>query len=69
MNSYPLINYEYAMVSKKQASTEIAAALRTFLLWATAPDEANAKILANERFISLPAHVWVKSHDQIEMIR
>lgn len=68
-NCYPLINYEYAMVSKKQPDAATAAALRTFLLWASAPDEANAKTLANEHFIPVPAHVWVKSHDQIEAIR
>jgi phosphate transport system substrate-binding protein len=32
-NSYPLINYEYAVVSTDQASPETAAALRHFLLW------------------------------------
>jgi phosphate transport system substrate-binding protein len=68
-NAYPLINYEYAVVSKKQPSPEIAAALRSFLLWATAPDETNAQYLADAHFIPLPAHVWVLSHDQIEEIR
>jgi phosphate transport system substrate-binding protein len=68
-NAYPLINYEYAVVSKKQPSPETAAALRSFLLWAIAPDETNAKYLANANFIPLPAHVWVLSHDQIEEIR
>jgi phosphate transport system substrate-binding protein len=68
-NAYPLINYEYAIVSKKQPSPEIAAALRSFLLWAIAPDETNAQYLADSDFIPLPAHVWVLSHDQIEEIR
>jgi phosphate transport system substrate-binding protein len=67
-NAYPLINYEYAVVTKKQPSPETAAALRSFLLWAIAPDETNAKYLANANFIPLPAHVWVLSHDQIEEI-
>ena len=67
-NAYPLINYEYAVVAKKQPSPETAAALRSFLLWAIAPDETNAKYLANANFIPLPAHVWVLSHDQIEEI-
>ena len=64
-NAYPLINYEYAVVSKKQSSPETAAAVRSFLLWAIAPDETNAKRLADANFIPLPAHVWVLSHDQI----
>jgi phosphate transport system substrate-binding protein len=68
-NAYPLINYEYAVVSKKQPSPETAAALRSFLLWAIAPDETNAQYLADAHFIPLPAHVWVLSHDQIEEIR
>ena len=68
-NCYPLINYEYAMVSKKQPNASTAAVLRSFLLWASAPDEANAKTLADAHFIPVPAHIWVKSHDQIEEIR
>jgi hypothetical protein len=43
--------------------------LRSFLLWAIAPDETNAQKLADADFIPLPAHVWVLSHDQIEEIR
>ena len=68
-NCYPLISYEYAIVSRKQSQGATAGALRAFLSWATAPDEANAKTLAAQHFIALPAHIWVKSHDQIEAIR
>jgi phosphate transport system substrate-binding protein len=68
-NAYPLINYEYAVVAKKQPSPETAAARRRFLLWAIAPDETNAQYLANANFIPLPAHVWVLGHDQIEEIK
>lgn len=68
-HAYPLINYEYAVVSTKQPSPETAAALRSFLLWAIAPDEMNAQRLADANFIPLPAHVWVLSHDQIEHIK
>ncbi len=66
---YPLINYEYAIVSTKQANPAVAAALRKFLLWAIAPDETNEKYLADAHFIALPAHIWVLSHDQIELIQ
>ena len=48
---------------------ETAAALRSFLLWAIAPDETNAQYLADANFVPLPAHVWVLSHDQIEEIK
>jgi phosphate transport system substrate-binding protein len=68
-NAYPLINYEYAIVSTKQANAATAAAIRKFLHWATAPDEANEKYLDDAHFIALPAHIWVMSHDQIETIK
>ena len=66
---YPLINYEYAIVSAKQPNPETAQALRKFLLWAIAPDETNEKYLEDAHFIPLPAHIWVLSHDQIKTIR
>jgi phosphate transport system substrate-binding protein len=68
-NAYPLVNYEYALVSAKQANPAIAAALKKFLLWAIAPDETNQKFLDGAHFIALPAHIWVLSHDQIETIK
>jgi phosphate transport system substrate-binding protein len=68
-NAYPLVNYEYAVVSTKQANAAIAAALRRFLLWAIAPDETNEKYFEDAHFIPLPAHTWVLSHDQIETIQ
>ena len=68
-HSYPLINYEYAIVSVKQPNPATAEAIRKFLLWAIAPDEANEKYLADAHFIALPAHIWVLSHDQIEAIK
>jgi phosphate transport system substrate-binding protein len=68
-NAYPLINYEYAIVSTKQPNPETASALRKFLLWAIVPDETNEKYLADAHFIPLPAHIWVLSHDQIQTIK
>jgi phosphate transport system substrate-binding protein len=68
-NAYPLVNYEYAIVSTKQANPETAKAIRRFLLWAIAPDETNEKYLDEAHFIALPAHIWVMSHDQIEKIK
>jgi phosphate transport system substrate-binding protein len=68
-NAYPLINYEYAIVSTKQSSPTTATALRKFLRWAIAPDEANEKYLADAHFIPLPAHIWALSHDQIDLIK
>jgi len=68
-DAYPLINYEYAIVSTKQADAETAAAIRKFLHWATAPDETNQKYFDDAHFITLPAHMWVLSYDQIEKIK
>jgi phosphate transport system substrate-binding protein len=68
-NAYPLINYEYAIVSTKQPNAATAAAIRKFLSWAIAPDETNQKYLDDAHFIALPAHIWVLSHDQIETIK
>lgn len=68
-NAYPLVNYEYAIVSIKQPNPASAEAIRRFLLWAIAPDEANEKYLSDAHFIALPAHIWVLSHDQIERIK
>ncbi len=68
-NAYPLVNYEYAIVSKNQPNPAMAAAIRKFLLWAIAPDEANDKYIMDEHFIPLPAHIWVLSHDQIMTIK
>ena len=68
-NAYPLVNYEYAIVSTSQADPATATAIRKFLLWAIAPDEANEKYLEDAHFIALPAHIWVLSHDQIETIK
>ena len=67
-HSYPLVNYEYAMVSIKQANTETGKAIQRFLLWAIAPDEENEKYLQDAHFIPLPARIWVLSHDQLEKI-
>ena len=69
LDAYPLINYEYAIVSTKQATPEAAAAIRKFLHWATAPDETNERFLEDAHFIALPAHIWILSHDQIEAIK
>ena len=56
-NSYPLINYEYAMVSIRQPDPATAAALRHFLLWAIrAPAATRPNIstrLVSSRFRTL----------------
>lgn len=66
---YPLINYEYALVDKRQKSPAEAAAIRGFLTWAITPDAANAQRLAGSHLVALPSSIWLKSQAQIDAIR
>jgi phosphate transport system substrate-binding protein len=67
--AYPLVNYEYAVVSTKQADPTTAAALRRFLLWSIVPSETNEAFLDTVHFIPLPPHTWELSQAQIQSIR
>ena len=67
--SYPLVSYEYAMVSKHQRDPATAVALRRFLLWCIEPSEDKAALLDRVHFIPLPAHTWELSQAQIQMIK
>jgi phosphate transport system substrate-binding protein len=67
--SYPLVSYEYAVVSKHQKDPATAAALRQFLLWCIEPSEDKATILDRVHFIPLPPHTWELSQAQIQMIQ
>jgi len=69
-NSYPLINYEYAVVSTRQADPQTAAAIRRFLLWAIAVDGGNSrKYLDAVGFIPLPDFIRALSEKQINRIQ
>ncbi len=67
--SYPLVNYEYGVVSTKQADPAVAAALRKFLLWSIEPSETKDALLQKVHFVPLPPHIWELSQAQIQMIR
>jgi phosphate transport system substrate-binding protein len=67
--SYPLVNYEYAVVSTRQPDPATAAALRRFLLWTIVPSEENAAYLERVHFVPLPPHIWELSQAQIQTIR
>ncbi|MDE2488808.1 MAG: phosphate ABC transporter substrate-binding protein PstS [Alphaproteobacteria bacterium] len=68
--SYPIINYEYAIVKQQQSSPEMAGALKTFFNWAISPAGGNsAKYLRQVGFVSLPAPVRTLSERQIATIR
>jgi phosphate transport system substrate-binding protein len=67
--SYPLINYEYVVVSKRQATSAVAAAVRGFLLWAISLDGGNSgKYLRDVGFIPLPDFIRGMSEHQIDLI-
>jgi phosphate transport system substrate-binding protein len=67
--SYPLVSYEYAVVSRKQPDPATAAELRQFLLWCIVPSETKAGMLDRVHFIPLPPHTWELSQAQIQMVR
>jgi phosphate transport system substrate-binding protein len=69
-NSYPLINYEYVVVTTNQPNAATAAALRQFLLWAVSPPGGNApKYLEAVGFVPLPDFIRALSERQINRIQ
>jgi len=67
--SYPLINYEYAVVSKSQPDRATAEALRSFLRWAMSATGGNSpKYLTPVGFIPLPDFIRGLSEAQIAEI-
>ena len=69
-NSYPLINYEYAVVAKSQANAETADALRSFLRWSISETGGNAATyLKPVGFIPLPDFIRGLSEAQIRQIK
>ncbi len=70
LNSYPIINYEYALIDPRQPSPEMAAQLRKLLTWAISPRGGNAAhFMRRVHFIALPAPVVRLSSAQIAEIR
>lgn len=66
--SYPIINYEYAIVNPKQADSAKAAELKKFLNWALTSGQ-NAKYLGAVHFLPLPASVVKLSQAQVNKIQ
>ena len=67
---YPIINYEYAIVSKKQPSTGVAKTVRSVLEWAINPKDGNTQsYLSQVGFRPLPLKVADDSYDQILAIK
>lgn len=69
-DSYPIINYEYAIVNAKQPDTNTAAALRHLLNWAVSPTGGNStEYLDQVRFVPLPATIAALSKAQIAKLK
>jgi phosphate transport system substrate-binding protein len=69
-DSYPLINYEYAVVSEQQPNPQVASAISNFLLWCISPQGGNAKsFLDPVHFIALPTSIRARSEMQIAKIQ
>ncbi len=68
--SYPIINYEYALVSRNQPSPEMAAALRQFFTWAMSVRGGSSPRFMNAvHFVPLPAPIAKLTAAQIAEIR
>jgi phosphate transport system substrate-binding protein len=67
--SYPIINYEYALVKSRQPNADTAKALRDFLSWAINPKGGNAPdFLRAVGFVALPEPIVKLSEKQIQKI-
>jgi phosphate transport system substrate-binding protein len=69
-DSYPIINYEYALVKQKQPNGEVASALRELFTWAISPSGGNAPHYMEQlHFVALPPSVVKLSAAQIARIQ
>jgi phosphate transport system substrate-binding protein len=67
--SYPIINYEYAIVKELQPAQK-ADALKAFLKWASSPTGGNAShYMKAVGFVALPAAIQELSNKQIDKIK
>ncbi|MDA4113853.1 MAG: phosphate ABC transporter substrate-binding protein PstS [Thaumarchaeota archaeon] len=68
-SSYPIVNYEYALVQKTQSSPALATDIKALLEYATLPQYGNSPYFLNQvGFVALPAPIAVLSWNQIAEI-
>jgi phosphate transport system substrate-binding protein len=68
-NSYPIVNYEYAMVQKNQPNAALATDIQALLNFATLPTYGNSPYFLNQvGFVPLPASVAQLTWAQIDEI-
>jgi phosphate transport system substrate-binding protein len=65
---YPIVNYEYAIVSKKQTNGTVAEDMRAFLYWTVHTGQSASTYLDAVDFQPLPASVVTLSDNQIAKI-
>jgi phosphate transport system substrate-binding protein len=67
--SYPIINYEYAVVKAQQPSAATAKAVKDFLGWSIDPKGGNApQYMQAVGFVALPQTILTLSNYQINLI-
>jgi phosphate transport system substrate-binding protein len=67
--SYPIINYEYAIVNSAKATSEVGKAVRVFLEWGISPSGGNApKYMRAVGFVALPPAIRKLSLAQLNGI-
>jgi phosphate transport system substrate-binding protein len=67
-NAYPIINYEYAIVSTKQSNGKVAEDIRAFLYWCVHTGQSGTLYLDTVNFEPLPASVVALTDKQISKI-
>jgi phosphate transport system substrate-binding protein len=67
-DSYPIINYEYAIVNPKQSDATKTPELKKFLSWALAEGQS-PKFLDAVHFLPLPESIVAKSKAQVAKIQ
>jgi phosphate transport system substrate-binding protein len=67
--AYPIINYEYAIVNKKQPNAELARAIKGLLSWAIDPNGGSSgDYLSRVHFVALPDKIRATSAARIKTI-
>jgi phosphate transport system substrate-binding protein len=68
-DSYPMVNYEYAIVAPRQRTKDVADELAHFLGWIVSPSGGSAPDMLHQvHFIALPERIMQQSLAQIAQI-
>jgi phosphate transport system substrate-binding protein len=68
--SYPIVNFEYALVKMQQPNADTAQAVREFLSWAIKPTGGNVlEFLQAVGFVALPEPIVKLSKKRIQLIK